>query len=389
MKSIKVCFVLHSSAKGGAERSSLEVIDGLRNKGVDCFALVPSCGPLIDELEKRAIPFRVFPYKRWMGAKGPPLWKQVGRIVFNTVFNIIAIVPIVIQAKNWKIDVIYTNTIVVCVGAFAAKILKLPHIWHIREFGYKDHRLCFDWGTKISLWLMDFLSSICLTNSEAIAQEYKRFISDQKLKVIHQAVNITDQYSFEFVKFKIQAEGAVDFRCVITGNLREGKRQEDAIKAVDELVHKEVNVRLYIIGKGNPRYEQYLRNLVVESGLEDHVTFLGYVDNIFPILQQADVALMCSRCEAFGRVTVEAMKAGVPVIGARSGGTVELIKDGFTGLLYTPGNYRELAGKIMYLYKHLDEGKRMGENGKRWAFEQFNEERLAEELLAILQELVI
>lgn len=64
-------------------------------------------------------------------------------------------------------------------------------------------------------------------------------------------------------------------------------------------------------------------------------------------IRMADVVLICSHWEPFGRVTVEAMLAGKPVI-AISGATVELIHDGVTGLLYDPGNYSVLANKMRY-----------------------------------------
>jgi glycosyltransferase involved in cell wall biosynthesis len=58
---------------------------------------------------------------------------------------------------------------------------------------------------------------------------------------------------------------------------------------------------------------------------------------------------MCSRSEAFGRVTVEYLRRGRPVIGTRSGGTPELVDDGRTGLLYSPGDTRALANRIELL----------------------------------------
>ncbi len=108
----------------------------------------------------------------------------------------------------------------------------------------------------------------------------------------------------------------------------------------------------------------------------------------FPVMQQADILLMCSRKEAFGRVTVEGMKAGKPVIGAGSGGTKELIRDGYNGFLYTFGDYRELAEKVKYLCQHPDEAGQMGENGKQWALEKFNIEHYTEEVLTVLRRLI-
>jgi len=379
---MKVCFVLHSSALGGAERSNLELMDGLRNQKVECFAILPSYGPLIKELEKRGVSFKVLPYKWWMGKEGSPHWKRVGRLALNLAM----ILPVVIQIRKWEINVIVTNTITVCVGAIAAKILGIPHIWYIREFGYKDHRLVFDLGEKFSLWLMDRLTSVFIANSHAVAREYARFIPAQKIKVVYQSVNIEVQSSPGSEVFNKQTDKRPDFRCVIVGNLQEGKRQEDAIRAIAELLNRGIRAELLIVGGGDPIYRKYLHNIVRENGLDNRVKFIGYVDNPIPFMQMADVVLMCSIYEAFGRVTIEAMKVGKPVIGARSGGTVELIRDGFNGLLYTPGDYKELAEKIKYLYDHRDVALQMGEKCRRWAMEQFTEEVYAERVLTILRE---
>ena len=122
--------------------------------------------------------------------------------------------------------------------------------------------------------------------------------------------------------------------------------------------------------------------------MDNFVKFVGYAENPFPFLQRADVVLMCSRYEAFGRVTVEAMKMGKPVVGARSGGTVKLIREGFNGLFYTPGANRELAEKIRYLHEHPDIAWQMGENGRQWAITYFTQAQYGKEVIAILQRLM-
>lgn len=381
---MKVCFVLHSSGKGGAERANLELIDGLQNKGIKCYAILPTYGAMIGELEKRKIPLKIIPYKRWMAATGLPFWKRIGRIVFN----LIMITPVLMQVKKWGADIIYTNTIMICVGFLTARILRLPHVWHIHEFGYEDQGLCFDLGKSISLWFLKQFSSAYIVCSYALKEKYQRFIPLDKLKVIYQAVNISEQYSPNDPEYARQMEKVSKFKCVIVGFLYKDKRQEDAIKAVGELVRGGIEVQLYIIGEGNSKYKQCLERLIAKNELEEYITFLGYVDNPFPLIQQADLLLMCSKYEAFGRVTVEGMKAEKPVIGARSGGTAELIKGNFNGLFYTFGNHLELAEKIKYLYNHPEEARRMGKNGKQWATEKFSEEGYAEEVIAVLRQLI-
>lgn len=125
----------------------------------------------------------------------------------------------------------------------------------------------------------------------------------------------------------------------IVGTLHEGKGQEDEIRAIGELVRRGIKAHLYILGEGDPKYKQHLDDLIDKNGIKANVSFLGYIPKAVQVMQHVDVVLICSRMEAFGRVTVEAMRVGTPVIGTRSGGTAELIRENFNGFLYTPGNY--------------------------------------------------
>jgi glycosyltransferase involved in cell wall biosynthesis len=153
------------------------------------------------------------------------------------------------------------------------------------------------------------------------------------------------------------------------------------------LVHTGVRVELLIVGDGDPQYREYLENIATKNHIEQFIKFYGYADNPFPLMQSADVVLVCSKCEAFGRVTVEGMRAGKPIIGTRSGGTQELIRDGFNGLLYTAEDERELAQKIRYICDRPDLAKQMGENGQQWAAEQFTPARYGKEIYLLLKQL--
>jgi glycosyltransferase involved in cell wall biosynthesis len=136
-------------------------------------------------------------------------------------------------------------------------------------------------------------------------------------------------------------------------------------------------VELLIVGDpGSQGYLRALRRMAGESGAGDRIRFLGHSEDVFAILRQSDAALMCSRCEAFGRVTVEGMLAGKPVIGARSGGTPEIVRDETDGLLYEPCNPPDLARKIRFLCEHPEAAARMGASGR---------ERYGDRMAAILQ----
>jgi glycosyltransferase involved in cell wall biosynthesis len=118
--------------------------------------------------------------------------------------------------------------------------------------------------------------------------------------------------------------------------------------------------------------------------VEPYIRLTGHLEHPFPVMQQADVVLMCSSHEALGRVTIEAMRAAKPVVGARCAGTVELIREGFNGLTYAAGDAAELAEKIRYLHDHPDHARRMGANGQQWAAARFTEAQYGEGVLRVL-----
>ena len=377
---MKVCFISHSSKKAGAERCLLETIDALKLYGVQSCVLLPRHGPLEAELSDRNIPLSVIPYTGWIGRKGASLWTRVAKPIINLcVLHLLAK-----KIKEWQCDLVYSNSIGVCVGAFAAALTRRPHVWHIHEFfDCGDDGLVFDFGRNLSLWLMDRLTVAFIANSKATAQRYGEYISPSKLKVAYQPVNIPKEYLS--AEASLPAQSRTRLHCAVVGSLQKGKGQEDAIKAAYELVNKGIPMDLLIIGNGDVAEGKRLRRLVQEYELGESVHFTGEVEDPFPLMQRVDVVLVCSRCEAFGRVTIEAMKLGKPVVGARTGGTAELIRDGFNGLLYTPGDYKELAEKIRFLYEHADFAKEIGKNGLKWSRSQFTQEQYGKSIATALE----
>lgn len=377
---MKICFVASSSGRGGSDIALLELIDSLQKKLVNCFVILPSDGLLKIALQKRSIDFKIFPYKGWMSHKDSlaPLWKRIGRLFWNLFVTII----LFFEIKKQKPDIVYTNSIGVWVGAFAAKLARKPHIWHIHEFGLEDNYYVFDFGERFSLKFIDKLSTTCILVSKALIKKYQQYITLSKLKVVYQSVTIPDNILDD--KTVISNEKDIDIKCVMVGRLVEGKRQEDAIKAISELVHSGIDARLWIIGEGSEKYEFYLHQLIKKECLSKYIKFFGFQQNPFKFIEKSDILLICSRSEAFGRVTIEAMLMGKPVIGAKSGGTAELIQEGFNGLFYPFEDYKELAKKIKFFYEHPPLIHKMGENAQQWANKQFAQERYGKEILEIL-----
>src|SRR5581483_3678149 len=117
----------------------------------------------------------------------------------------------------------------------------------------------------------------------------------------------------------------------------------------------------------DPAYLRELKAEVKKLSLDNVVTFARPVANPHPYYEQADIVVVPSSNEAFGRVTVEAMLHGKPVVGSNKGGTAEIIEDNKTGLLYTAGDSQALAEKIAYLLDHPESCTAIGQAAQQAA----------------------
>ena len=97
------------------------------------------------------------------------------------------------------------------------------------------------------------------------------------------------------------------------------------------------------------------------------------------------IELVASKAEAFGRVTVEAMMCGLPVVGANSGGTPELISDGVTGLLYPQDSWRELSDKIETIIMSPEKRQYMSRNAYE-SSNRFTIEHCVKNIVSIYQD---
>lgn len=372
---MRICFIAHSAGMYGAERALLELLQGLTNEGVSCRVLVPENGPFLIELDRLNIEWQIIKYPRWR-----PLRRKVKHRLIRTLKALFFSIPMAQAIARWQCDVVYTNTVVIGAGAFAAWLARRPHVWHLHEFWHINPEEFFDLGSRVTALLIDRLSVVIIANSQAVKKEYSRCISSKKLQVIYQSVTFDE--GSEHAPDRVEYKHA--FTCVIVGSLQALKGQQEAIAALAEVVRRGINAELLIVGAGSPDFQMVLEREIKHHGLEQSVIFYGHVENPIPLMRAADVVLMCSRFESFGRVTVEAMLAGKPVIGAASGGTAELIQDGETGLLYEPGNHDELAMKIEYLFENPEKRLKLGSAARVWATGRFAQQRYAREVHDLL-----
>lgn len=367
---IKVLFVSHSSGMWGAERSLLLLLKNIDRKHFEPIVILPCPGPLKEKIDNLDIKI----YEVWS-----PWWVklQVGearfgrRIIKEIIQEIIAVFRLCRIVSKEKVAVIYTNTIVKFSGAITAFITKKPHLWHIREIIPDNPNLRSVLPHKMLFKLISRTSRTIIANSNATTAQFQGINSDEKIRVIYNTSETTEVENSNYFP-DIGGVKLTDWIVAVVGTFQKRKAQDDAIRAVKIAERAITNIKLLLIGDGQKEYKDYLENLCSELNISDRIVFTGYRNDVPQILPHCKLLLMPSWNEPFGRVVIEAMAAGVPVIGANNGGVKEIIQDGITGYLVPPKNPAEIAKKMIYLFHHPLLAQQMGNNGKKVVEEKFS-----------------
>lgn len=330
-----VLYISHESGLNGAPRSLLEMIKGLGDK-IEAYVVVPQYGPLEQTLREWNVETRVISFVN--------LYREVSDTKkededLNYRKNGNAALEIAEWIKEKKIDLVHTNSSVSDVGALAAAIAGVPHVWHIREFMEEDFQIEYlDTITKKKL-LQLAMARIGVSKAVSNAFYEKYEIS---------LIPILDGMDTEKYKNdKLHVISSMS-NILFAGVISKAKGQFEAIQAVALLLkEKKWNGKLYIVGNGNFKYVWSMKEYIRKNGLEQHIKIIPFQNDLAFFRSICDLALICSKAEALGRVTIEAMCSGILVIGGDTCGTKELIgEEQLRGMLYAAGDPVDLAKKI-------------------------------------------
>jgi glycosyltransferase involved in cell wall biosynthesis len=360
---MRILFFTHGADMMGANRCLLDLLTGLIPLGVTPVVVVPASGELEAVLKDRGIECVVMKYYNWAFTRFISLsyWISSFRQFQNKYLFLPAIVQ---QTQKLNIDMVYTNSSIVGIGAWLADAINLPHVWHVREFGEKDYGMVFWRGRRyFDSWANK--AELLISMSHAIEKEVLANIS-APIVTVHDGI-ITEEAFLNIIPAENHSEPPFTF--LIIGAIHPTKGQMTALRCFHEVYKTNKNVRLLIAGMGRRFYAKKIKAYISDNNLESAVNYLGYVSNPYKIHLQADAVLMCSKSEGMGRVTIEGMIFGNPVIGFNGGATPELIDNQKDGLIYnTPA---ELVTHMNYLADNPDVAKEFGRNGRIKAGKNF------------------
>ncbi|MEI6266700.1 MAG: glycosyltransferase [bacterium] len=340
---LAVVYISHSAFVEGAEKAMLNTTDVLLNRGAYVHVVLPFKGPLEKCLQDKGVDYSFLENRFSVVTEGESKAETKDKIYENSL-ELSELLKLIAP------DVVVTTTSVIQEGALAAKLLGIPHVWNISEYGRKEHGIKYLMSDKERFGFIDNHSDKIIFPSEALRKYYGKNIDQKKAFVFPpiSAKEILDVSTSYSASGYYQGKNAL--KLALAGNIHRGKGQVDATLAIAELVKEGItNIELTIVGPvSNKDYLGEIQQIIKTKKIEKYINILPPVDNVKSLFMSSDVVLMCSVYEAFGRVTAEAMLCKKPVIGANSGGTPELILENKSGYLYEPGDYHDLAEKIRY-----------------------------------------
>jgi glycosyltransferase involved in cell wall biosynthesis len=367
-----VLFVDQSGEPGGAELCLLDLLQHMRN---DCRVAVMSDGPFRRLLEKACvdydlvhIPSAVRGVRRESGISAIA-WALPG--VAWSAFRLVRLAA--------KADVVYANTQkAFVIGALAARIARRPLVWHLHDILSEAHfnRI----STRIVVWLSKRLASRIIANSKATATALVKAGGDaRKIEVIWNGIDCApfdDISATEVAACRASLNVGNAPIIGLFGRLAAWKGQHILIDALPDLP----GVHALIVGAelyGNQGYGNELIQRARDRGVSDRTHFLGFREDIPLLMRSVDVIVHTSTApEPFGRVIVEGMLAGRPVIAAAGGGPEEIIENGISGLIVPPADSGALAAAVSSALKPSPWRERMIENAKSRAQRLFSSDAM-------------
>lgn len=327
----------------------VEMLIGLKKKGVDVKIVSSSRGPVIDYLKENGI--EIFDHH-------PK--KKVDRESINILSGLLA---------SFKPDIFFLlNSKSIPNGIRAAKGVDVKVVTYRGAAGLYWHD-----PTSYLTHLNPRVDAIvCVSKfvEENVRKQF--FLSKPRTKVIMHGFDVSwyTPREQDSVNIKGISEGEIVIGCV--ANVRPVKGVKYLIKAARKFKNNP-NVKFLLIGSG---MESLVRNDAGDSAGSEQFIIPGFVENLKPYFRLMDIYVQPSLKEGSGKSIVEAMSNGIPVIATKSGGPEEIIQDGKSGLLVATKSSKELAEAIQRLMDSADLRKQLGQGGKERIMNDFPIEKM-------------
>jgi glycosyltransferase involved in cell wall biosynthesis len=345
---MNILFLDQSGKLGGAELSLLDIATHFRHH---CLVGLFADGNFRTALEERQIPVQI------LTQQTVKVGKETG--IVRGLASLSALLPLILKAAHLakQSDIIYSNTQkALVVGAIAALLSRRPLVYHLRDILSPEH--FSSTNLRIAVTLANRCAALVMANSHATREAFIQAGGRADLaQVVYNGFDadryaqLAQQGRDRAASWKQELGLANHFVVGHFSRLSPWKGQHILIEAI---AHCPDKIAAVLVGDalfGETDYVQQLHQQVERLELGDRVKFLGFQKEVPQLMASCDLVAHTSTApEPFGRVIIEAMLCGTPVVAAAAGGAVELVEPEQTGWLTAPGDAIALAQVICEAY---------------------------------------
>jgi glycosyltransferase involved in cell wall biosynthesis len=355
---LRILFFDHTAALSGGEIALLHLVKNLDPQRIKPIVVLGADGPLVEKL-RPDIETHVLLLPSNVGST------RKNTLGLSTLFRVrelaVSFQYIFRLAKFFReqdIDIVHTNSLKAdLLGGLAGRLAARPVIWHLRD------RIAEDYLPSPVVRIFRVLARIIPTRifavSNAVATTIRKNTqSDDRVSVVHDGTFLPIQSAVS------QNAATNPIRIGLIGRISPWKGQHIFLQAAALVLKRFPDARFLVIGAplfNEEAYDQEIRALVIQLGIENSVEFTGFCSDIPQIISTLSLVVHASTTpEPFGQVIIEGMAAGKPVVATNGGGVPEIVEDGSTGILVPMGDSAAMAAAICNILENPRHAAEMG-----------------------------
>jgi glycosyltransferase involved in cell wall biosynthesis len=353
---IKICELCLSPDLGGLELYMLRAMRYLGKKE-SCVAVINETGKLKGQFEKESLPYTTLKRHNML-----LLWssaRQFAHFIDQEEIDLIHV--------HWTKDL----PIAVMAKLLSKRKPAIVQTRHMRMTRFKNdvyHRFLYK--------NIDLIIAI----TQQVQKQLKKFIPNDirpKVELLYSGAEVPTQLGIEEKRSQRRRWELGDaFTVGIVGRIEKTKGQHLVLGAVKQLFDEGIDTKALIVGHAmDEEYLTQLKEQYASVGI-----FTGFTKEAQSMMQLCDVIVLATDNETFGLVLVEAMMSGVCVVASDSGGPLEIIDDGITGLLFKTSDQSDLTDILRVLAHHPHRRIAFSTAAKHKAMESFEANKQFEQL---------
>jgi glycosyltransferase involved in cell wall biosynthesis len=351
MSPIRVLFAHTDAFWGGDKAQMVELAAALDPRRFEPLVVTTGRGALTDECAARGIPTLVLPYSHFRRNRGT--------------VDYLLLAPIALRrlARSQRIGLVHAHCDYSTIPLERmARSAGIPFVQHV-------HDMDRGWTTRKKLPVLGRADAVVAISESVGAWLRDRSVPEDRVRILYNGIHLApfqDRSGRDAMRASLGLTPG-DIALGVFARLEPSRKGQDDIVRAIALAGASRPVQLFLVGgddRPDREHELGIRGLIAELGVADRVHLLGYRQDVPQLMAAMDLLGAPFHREGFGRVVIEGMAAGLPVVGFHSGALPELVREGVEGFLVEDGNTFALCAAMIHLAGNATLRASLGREGR-------------------------